>query len=66
MTVGEMIEVLSSFPNGHVVILSIDAEGNAYAPLRSIEPGLFIPHKGEFNWDETDAGDNAVCNGPYM
>lgn len=41
MTVGELIEKLSAFNPDRLVILSGDAEGNAYSPLDGISVGYY-------------------------
>ncbi|MGB1016085.1 MAG: hypothetical protein ACPG4T_18265 [Nannocystaceae bacterium] len=41
MTVGELIEVLKSYDSERLVVLSSDAEGNGYAPLRKHWDGSY-------------------------
>lgn len=58
MTVKELRELLMSLPDDTEIILSIDAEGNAFHPLETATPGC-IYIEGEIlddDWDNEEAG----------
>lgn len=73
MTVKELRELLASYPDDYVVIMSKDAEGNAYSPLPPAEDAACDGHYeptttwyGEFTHHPEDrpAPFNAVCLWP--
>ena len=43
MTVGEVLDALSTYPRDHIVVLSKDGEGNAYSPLVDLEERMYAP-----------------------
>lgn len=46
-TVGELSDLLASFPRGTRIILSADSEGNSYSPLASAGEGMY---RAESTW----------------
>lgn len=59
MNVAELKEILTNLPDETLVVLSKDAEGNAYSPLSSFWEGHYIPDTtwaGEI-WSEDDERD---------
>lgn len=52
MTVGELKEILKTFPNSQEVILSIDEEGNAFHPLDECTSHWWFPKWGKIRDDE--------------
>lgn len=53
MTVKELIEKLSEFPEDFLVVLSSDEEGNEFNELSGFGIGLYDPEYREFSsWDE--------------
>jgi hypothetical protein len=47
MTVGELIEKLSQYPDDMPVILSIDEEGNGFNPIYVVEESMWFSSWGE-------------------
>lgn len=42
MTVGELLDYLSTHPRDQLVVLAKDAEGNGYSPLAAAEDAYYI------------------------
>jgi hypothetical protein len=60
MTVKELIAVLSKQDPARLVVLSRDAEGNGYSPLRGMSTGAYVadcPWSGEVGLEELTDGD---------
>lgn len=43
LTAGELIEVLKGMPADSLVVMSKDAEGNGYSPLRTVDAVRYVP-----------------------
>jgi hypothetical protein len=71
VTVGELLELLSGYPEDARIILSKDIEGNDYSPLAQVEEGIYEPYStwsGEFygldDTDDTESGERVVALWP--
>lgn len=55
LTAGELIEVLKGMPADSLVVMSKDAEGNGYSPLRTVDAVRYVPsctYAGEVYLDD--------------
>jgi hypothetical protein len=43
MKVKEMIELLQTLPQDHIIVMSKDAEGNGFSPLSDCGLSMYIP-----------------------
>ena len=58
-TVGDLIDALSQYPMGMLLICASDAEENSYSPLAGLSPGWYEPEStwaGDV-WYELDPED---------
>jgi hypothetical protein len=62
MTVGELIEALQALDPAHLVVMSCDAEGNRYAPLRVVDACHYTAERA--NCGEIDDADELLPDGP--
>lgn len=63
LTVKDLIEILSKFPEDTHVVLSGDAEGNDYSPLVSWSPAYYIHEStwsGEVLLEESELDDYEI------
>lgn len=57
MTIGELIEALSTLPRELPVIIAKDAEGNAHSPLADAVEGFYLAdstYSGEVTYGDED------------
>lgn len=61
MTVGELLDYLSTRPRDQLVVLAKDAEGNGYSPLAEAQDGYYFAEttwsgEVEFEFDLVESG----------
>jgi hypothetical protein len=65
-TVKELIELLQTLPQDHIVVMSADGEGNNYSPYADYGLGRYTPETtwyGEFtSWDEDEDDEGEFLN----
>ena len=70
MKVSELINLLKTLPQDHIVVMSSDGEGNSFSPFADIGLGEYTPDStwgGDFasdNNDDPNYKENAVALWP--
>jgi len=69
MTVSDLIELLQAFPGETQVVMSADAEGNAFSPLDEAELARYLPDStwsGELVDDWEDDPDDKTIPAVFL
>lgn len=70
LTIGALRQVLADLPPDILIIMSKDAEGNLYSPLRCAETAIYIPnstHSGDVYLEEDlDTEALSVADGEWV
>lgn len=63
MTVGELRRLIAEVPDGVIVVLSKDAEGNSYSPAATHNPDYrYVPEDDRFGWLASEDDCPSICN----
>lgn len=76
MTVKQLRELLTSYPEDVMIVLSRDAEGNLFSPLEEVNAGIYtdqtgyygdfriVQTLGQFNISHSPQENEAICFWP--